>query len=99
VTGGVGLLVRKGIVDDYNIKCPGLGVGQPADCDDKIASARTWLTVSILSLVGGGLFTLGGLTLVATAPRREAAAAGRVRVGCAPSAVGGGASLSCAGSF
>jgi PEGA domain len=95
LTGGVGLLVRKGIVDDYNIKCPGLGVGQPADCDDKIASARTWLTVSIVTLVGGGLLTVGGLTLVATAPRREASATGRVRVGCAPAALG----VSCAGSF
>ena len=39
------LLVRKGIVDDYNNDCPGLGVAQPADCDSKIESARTWLTV------------------------------------------------------
>lgn len=100
ITGGVGLLVRKGIVDDYNVRCPGLGVGQPADCDDKIESARTWLTVSIVSLVGGGVFALGGLTLVATAPRGDAAAAtSGVRVGCAPSSVRGGASLVCSGSF
>lgn len=99
ITGGVGLLVRKGIVDDYNIRCPGLGVGQPADCDSKIESARTWLTVSILTLVGGGIFAIGGLTLVALAPRREASAAGRVRVGCAPSAMGGGAAVTCSGSF
>ena len=57
--GGVGMLVRKGIVDDYNDRCPGLGVGQPADCDGKIDSARTWLTVSIVSLIAGGVFALG----------------------------------------
>lgn len=100
VTGGVGFLVRKSIVDDYNERCPGLGVGQPADCDDKIESARTWLTVSIISLIGGGVFALGGVTLVATAPRRDAAAtSGGLRVGCAPSSVRGGASLTCTGSF
>ena len=99
LTGGVGLLVRKGIVDDYNIKCPGLGALQPADCGSKIDSARTWLTVSIVTLVGGGLFTLGGLTLVATAPRRSASAASRVRVGCAPSSMGDGAAVACSGSF
>ena len=100
ITGGVGLLVRKGIVDDYNTACPGLGVGQPADCDSRIESAKTWLTVSIITLVGGGIFTLGGLSLVALAPRRDASAASGVRVGCAPSAVGlGAAALTCSGSF
>jgi len=100
ITGAVGLVIRKGIVDDYNVKCPGLGVGQPADCDDKIETARTWQTVSIVSLVGGGVFALGGLTLVLTAPRRETTAAtSGVRVGCAPSSVRGGASLMCSGSF
>lgn len=100
VTGGVGMLVRKSIVDDYNDKCPGLGVGQPADCDDKIESARTWLTVSIVSLIGGGVFALGGITLVATAPRREKrTATSSVEVGCAPSSLRGGAALTCTGSF
>ena len=99
VTGGLGFLVRTGIVDDYNERCPGLGVGQSADCDDKIEAARTWLTVSIVSLVAGGVFTLGGVTLAATAPRREAAAASGVRVGCAPSSARGGASFLCSGSF
>jgi hypothetical protein len=99
-TGGIGLLVRKGIVDDYNTACPGLGVAmQPADCDNKIESARTWLTVSIISLVAGGVFALGGLTLVLTSPRREAATASGVRVGCAPSSVSSGGLLSCVGSF
>jgi hypothetical protein len=107
VTGGVGLLVRKSIVDGYNDDCPGLGVGQPADCDDKIESARTWLTLSIVSLVGGGLFAAGGLTLVATAPRaarskndaRPARPASVAEVGCAPATLRGGAWLTCTGSF
>lgn len=100
ITGAVGFFVRKGIVDDYNTQCPGLGALQPADCDDKVASARTWQTVSIASLVAGGIFGLGGLTLVLTAPRRDATAAtGGVRVACAPSSVLGGGSLTCAGSF
>jgi hypothetical protein len=101
VTGGVGMLVRKGIVDDYNERCPGLGAAQPADCDGKIDSARTWLTVSIVSFIAGGVFTLGGITLAVTAPRREPAASAPagVRVGCAPSSERGGASLACSGSF
>ena len=103
VTGGVGMLVRKGIVDDYNDRCPGLGAAQPADCDGKIDSARTWLTVSIITFIAGGVFTLGGITLALTAPRRgpsaSAPAPGGVRVGCAPSSERGGASLACSGSF
>ncbi len=67
-TGGVGMLIRKGIVDDYNANCPGLGAAQPAGCDDKVETARTWLTVSIVSLVAGGVFALGGVALMVTAP-------------------------------
>jgi len=100
VTGGVSFLVRKGIIDDYNNNCPGLGVNQPADCNGKIESARTWLTVAIVSLVGGGVFAIGGLTVVATAPRSSSASNPTgLRVGCAPSSLGSGASLTCAGSF
>ena len=104
VTGGVGMLARKGIVDDYNDRCPGLGAAQPSDCDGKIDSARTWLTVAIVSFIAGGAFTLGGITLALTAPRAGAGASaprapGGVRVGCAPSSERGGASLACSGSF
>ena len=98
-TGGVGLLVRKSYVDDYNIRCPGVGADQSPECADKADSSKTWLTISILSLVSGGIFTVGGLTLVATAPSREAAAPAKVRFACAPSVSGGGGSLGCAGSF
>jgi hypothetical protein len=101
VTGGVGMLVRKGLVDDYNDRCPGLGAAQPADCEGTIDSARRWLTVSIISFIAGGVFTLGGITLAVTAPRRVTSGAmpSGVRVGCAPSSERGGASLACSGSF
>jgi hypothetical protein len=102
VTGGVSFLVRKSIIDDYNNSCPGLGVNQPADCNGKIESSRTWLTVAIVSLVGGGVLAIGGLTVVATAPRSTSAASAPssgLRIGCAPSSLGSGAAVSCAGSF
>ena len=104
ITGGVGMLFRKGIVDDYNDRCPGLGTAQPADCDGRIDSARAWLTVSIVSFIAGGAFAVGGITLALTAPRRESSASGPgapggVRIGCAPSSERGGASLGCSGSF
>jgi hypothetical protein len=67
-TGAVGLLIRKSIVDDYNTNCPGLGAAQPAGCDDKVESSRTWNTVSIVSLVAGGVFAIGGIALMVTAP-------------------------------
>ena len=101
-TGGIGFLVRKGYVDDYNIRCPGVGADQSPECADKADSSKTWLTISIVMLVGGGIFTVGGLTLVATAPSREAQAPAKVRFACAPSLFGGrggGGELSCAGSF
>lgn len=74
-TGAVGLLIRKSIVDDYNVNCPGLGAAQPANCEDKVDSARTWNTVSIISLVGGGVFALGGIALMWTAPSAPSAPA------------------------
>jgi hypothetical protein len=98
--GGVTLLVRSSIVDDYNARCPGLGAAQPADCDSKIESARTWLTVSIVSFVAGGVFATGGLALVLSAPRSSGssaggAAAGVTRAWCAPGAL----ALTCGATF
>jgi hypothetical protein len=66
-TGAVGMIVRQGIADDYNATCPGLGAVQSGECEQKIDSARTWLTVSIVSLVAGGVFAIGGVTLALTA--------------------------------
>lgn len=74
-TGAVGLLIRKNIVDDYNANCPGLGAAQPADCEDKVDSSRTWNTVSIVSLVAGGVFAVGGIALMVTAPSAPAKSA------------------------
>lgn len=102
-TGGVGLIVRKGIIEDYNATCPGLGVDQPASCDDQVSSSRTWLTVSILTLVGGGVFAAGGVVLVAAAPSADGGGSSRTastaRLACAPSGAPGGMALACAGRF
>ncbi|MBX3199710.1 MAG: hypothetical protein KF894_16360 [Labilithrix sp.] len=100
-TGGVGMIVRKGIIEDYNATCPGLGVDQPASCDDQVSSSRTWLTVSILTLVGGGVFAAGGVVLVAAAPSADgpSRAASTPRLACAPSGAPGGMALACAGRF
>ncbi len=95
--GSAGLIVRKGIVDDYNATCPGIGVEQPASCDAQVSSARTWLTVSIVTLAGGAVLGTGGLVLALSAPSRQEPSAGRgaVRFACAPSGPG----LACAGRF
>jgi hypothetical protein len=85
VTGVVGLLIRKGIVDDYNTQCPGLGVAQPADCGEKADSASTWLTVSIVMLVAGGAVGLGGGALVLTAP----SSGSQTAIACGPLGCGG----------
>ena len=103
-TGGVGMFVRKGIIDEYNATtCPGLGVDQPKSCDDQVSASRTWLTVSLLSLVGGGAFAVGGLVLVATAPSAEATpkstAASRPSLACSPTTAPAGMAIACAGRF
>ncbi|MBX3225268.1 MAG: hypothetical protein KF795_32485 [Labilithrix sp.] len=102
-TGGVGLVVRKGIIDDYNATCPGLGVDQPASCDDQVSSSRTWLTLSILTLVGGGVFAAGGIVLVAAAPSADGSAKSTAgaggRLACSPTGAPGGVALACAGRF
>lgn len=98
-TGAVGVLVHDGIVADYNAsKCPGLGTQQPASCEDQITSSQTWMTVAIVSFVGGGAFALGGAALTLSAPsapsKTDAASAPRLACGPGP-AVG----LACAGVF
>ena len=102
-TGAVGLVIRKGIIDDYNRTCPGLGVEQPASCNDQVSSASTWLTISILTLVGGGVFAAGGVVLVAAAPSAatsadppaKSTAGAPPRLACSPTAGG----IACAGAF
>jgi hypothetical protein len=95
-TGTASLLVRQTIIDDYNNRCPGLGAAQPPDCDAKIDEARTWMTVSIVSFVAGGVLTAGGLTLVFTAPRApQRTARTSPTLACAPGAL----AIACGGTF
>ncbi len=94
VTGVVGLLIRKGIVDDYNRDCPGLGVAQPADCQEKADSASTWLTASIIMLVAGGAVAVGGSALVLTAPEKSEKS-DKAAFMCGPRGLG----LGCAATF
>jgi hypothetical protein len=82
--GGVGLGVRTSLVNDYNDHCPGLGVAQPGGCADEISDARTWMTVSTIALVAGGILTVGGVTLVVTAPSRSTSARASSLPLCAP---------------
>ncbi|MBX3229937.1 MAG: hypothetical protein KIT84_26115 [Labilithrix sp.] len=84
-TGGAALLVRKAHVDDYNVSCPGVGVEQSPACQDQIDSARTWLTVAIVTLIAGGAAVVGGGVIIGTAPKAQ------VTVACGP--------LGCAGTF
>jgi hypothetical protein len=90
-TGAVGLLIRKNIVDDYNTNCPGLGASQPAGCEDKVESSRTWNTVSIVALVGGAVLAVGGVALLLAAPTAPAKSASFRTIQCS--------FAGCAGSF
>ena len=101
ITGVVSVFVRKGIVDDYNVQCPGLGAAQTPACESKIDSQRTWMTVSVVSFVAGGVFVVGGLVVAATAPRRTVvagreapkAAKSALSLGCSPTGLSGGLGL------
>jgi hypothetical protein len=89
LVGVVGLLVRQGIIDDYNAStCPGLGAAQPPECNDQVSSSRTWLTVSIASFAAGGILAGIGGVLVLTAPKEP-------RVACGPAFLG----AACGGTF
>lgn len=98
-TGGVSFLFRKGIIDDYNTTCPGVGAAtQPPQCEDQIDSSRTWFTIGIITLVGGGVFAAGGAALVVTAPSSPKPSAA-IRFGCAPEASLSGGTVTCKGTF
>lgn len=101
--GAVGLVVRQGIVDDYNTACPGVGVAQSPECESKADSARTWRALSIGALIVGGVAIAGGAVVVLTAPRSGASAraegAVRIALRCAPSATVDRAMVGCAGTF
>jgi len=102
VTGAVALLVRRAAVDEYNVHCPGLGADQSPDCQDRVESERTWLTVSIVSFVAAGALVISGVTVAATAPSRARVAGSPPRpspLRCAPGLSPGGASFGCVGTF
>jgi hypothetical protein len=83
-TGGVALLIRKGIVDDYNANCPGISpnVVQPPACADRVDAQDTWLTVSVVSFIAGGVLALGGIALMATAPSSSPSSSRRASIQC-----------------
>jgi len=89
--GVAGLLVRQGIVSDYNAQCPGVGKAQPPECADKISSGDTWRTVSIVALVSAGVLGGGGAVLLLTAPKKAA----KLDLACGLGVAG----AACAGTF
>lgn len=104
--GTVGLLVRESEKADYNADptCPGLGKPQPKTCDERLERIRTLLTVSVTSYVAGGVFIVGGLALVLTAPSAPSAsspasAKRRLPFGCAPGVSPSEAGVMCVGTF
>lgn len=110
--GTVILLVREGEKADYNADttCPGLGKPQPKACDDRIQKIGTLLTASVTSYVAGGVFLIGGVTLLLTAPKAARGPAGATssrgrdrRAGlpflCAPGVGPTDATLVCSGTF
>jgi hypothetical protein len=90
--------------DDVDAKiCPGIGKTQPKPCDDRLEKIRTLLTVGVTSYVAGGVFLVGGVVVLLTAPSASPrAASGRptgLAVRCAPGWGPSEASLVCAGVF
>ncbi len=95
-TGVIAVVARQSAISSYNsdASCPGRGsASQPASCQDYISSADMWRTLSVIGFIGGGVFTVGGVVLIATSPSPKAAAV--AAAGCGPAGLG----LSCAGTF
>jgi PEGA domain len=94
--GVIGLVARQSAISSYNddVACPGRSSAlQPTQCQDYVSSANSWRTVSIVGFIGGGVLTVGGIVLVATAPSAKPTAF--ARASCGTSGLG----LVCAGSF
>lgn len=71
--GLTGLVLRERTVAAYNddASCPGIGrPNQPAGCQDKVSTADSWQTVSIVGFISGGILLAGGAVLLLTAPSR-----------------------------
>lgn len=108
--GTVALLIREGEKADYNAdaSCPGLGKPQPKACDERIQKISTLLTVSVSSYVAAGVFLVGGVALVLTAPSAPSGPGPAVTPRaksrdlpfvCAPGLDPTGASVGCVGTF
>jgi hypothetical protein len=93
--GGIGVAVRSSIVADYNGACPGLGAAQSTGCKEKVADARTWLTVSTIAFIAGGILAASGVTVVVTAP--SGSTSPKTTMSCAPELSRFG--LACVGRF
>jgi hypothetical protein len=100
--GAVSLVVRNGQIEDYNKSCPGLGASQPPSCAQQISSADTWMTVAIVTFIGGGVLAAGGGVLLATSPHAAPATstAASPTLACSPALAPGSTGLvTCAGTF
>lgn len=68
---GISFALHDGQVRAYNddASCPGRSSPtQPTNCADKIDSADRWMTIGIVSAVGGSILAVGGLIVLLTAP-------------------------------
>jgi hypothetical protein len=106
--GTTAVLMREGEKGAYNDdvdakSCPGIGKTQPKPCDDRLEKIRTFLTVGVTSYVAGGVFLIGGVVVLVTAPSASPRAASArptgLAVRCAPGWMPSEASLVCAGVF
>lgn len=109
--GTTAVVLREGEKSAYNDEvdakvCPGIGKTQPKSCDDRLEKVRTLLTVGVTSYVAGGVFLVGGVVVLLTAPSAPIrAASGRpsrppgLAVRCAPGLLPNEASLVCGGVF
>jgi hypothetical protein len=81
---GVSFALHDGQVRAYNddASCPGRSsTTQPPNCADKIDSADRWMTIGIVSAVGGGILAASGLIVLLTAPSASSRVACNVH-GC-----------------
>ena len=71
VLGVAAVAARESTVSEYNADttCPPFDApSRPAHCADRVSTAGTWRTVSILGFGLGALGIVGGIVLLVTAP-------------------------------
>lgn len=104
---GVGLLAAGGVAQvlsdkrtrAYNAECVDVPTPDATKCADHLDARRSLSTVAISAFVGGGVLTLGGLTLVLLAPKRTTTTYSRATFGCSPGSPGTTLGLACVGRF